>query len=571
MTKFVPLLAIMALLVGLVSVAHAQGTPPTVQTVAITSNPGTESTYAKGDTITVTLTFSEAVTVDTTNGTPYVVLDIGEQPRNAAYSGDGSSAAAQPFSYTALAGDHDADGVSLKANSLALNGGAIRATDDSTAATLTHSAMTFTNHIVDTSIVLVSNLARRGLSESALGANGDLAQSFTTGAASYPLTSIELRYVTASSTNAPTVTLHSGSATGTKVADFTGPSALTARATRNYAYTPTTSVTLAASTEYWAVAQGGSSTVKWQYTESDGEDAGHADGWSIADKGGSRRATSTGAFNDFSYAFKLRVHGYVAPTPATGAPAITAPNVFRVPAALGVDLTGIIDANGASGIADTATYRWQRFAADGVTLEADGIGTGSTYTLTDADAGKRLKVAVSFTDDAGSSEGPLTSAAALITAAADCNAPTYVGGATQVWTGKLGVEKVDEGGGLVNYGYLNAAQYVSSGSVFGTLDNPSFTADADHTIDYLYMIKGGNTVGVLSMTLRGTNRLTAAERGQLALHVCDTPLTLSSADHAGVPERQLYVWDQTSTGRAMLSARSTSAATRSLLRSQKSR
>ena len=42
MNKLLPLLAIMALLVGLVSVAHAQsGATPTVETVAITSNPGT--------------------------------------------------------------------------------------------------------------------------------------------------------------------------------------------------------------------------------------------------------------------------------------------------------------------------------------------------------------------------------------------------------------------------------------------------------------------------------------------------------------------------------------------------
>ena len=42
------------------------------------------------------------------------------------------------------------DGVSLLANSLTLNGGTIQASDDSTNATLTHSAMTFANHKVET-------------------------------------------------------------------------------------------------------------------------------------------------------------------------------------------------------------------------------------------------------------------------------------------------------------------------------------------------------------------------------------------------------------------------------------
>ena len=54
--------------------------------------------------------------------------------------------------------DTDTDGVSVLANSLALDGGTIQATNDSTAATLTHSAITFANHKVDTQAVLLSNL-----------------------------------------------------------------------------------------------------------------------------------------------------------------------------------------------------------------------------------------------------------------------------------------------------------------------------------------------------------------------------------------------------------------------------
>ena len=136
---------------------HGQTTTtPTVSSVSITSNPGADNTYATGDTITVSLTFSEALTV---TGTPHVVVDIGGQPRNFRYSGDGSSAAAQPFSYTVLVGDRDLDGVSLLVNSLTLNGGTIQAAD-STNATLTHAAMTFADHKVDTQIILLSNLNR---------------------------------------------------------------------------------------------------------------------------------------------------------------------------------------------------------------------------------------------------------------------------------------------------------------------------------------------------------------------------------------------------------------------------
>ena len=51
-------------------------------------NPGTDNTYAAGDTITVSLTFSEAVTV---TGKPYVTLDIDGQPRNATYTSAGTA------------------------------------------------------------------------------------------------------------------------------------------------------------------------------------------------------------------------------------------------------------------------------------------------------------------------------------------------------------------------------------------------------------------------------------------------------------------------------------------------
>ena len=77
----------MAVVLASVTIVHAQTTTPTVSSVAITSSPGSDNTYATGDTITVSLTFSEAVTV---TSTPYVVVDIGAQPRNFEYSGDGT-------------------------------------------------------------------------------------------------------------------------------------------------------------------------------------------------------------------------------------------------------------------------------------------------------------------------------------------------------------------------------------------------------------------------------------------------------------------------------------------------
>ena len=155
MSRLLPLLAILALFLGLPSGAHAQSTTPTVSTVAITSSPGTDNTYTTLDTITASVTFSEAVTIV---GTPQITLNIGGTERTADYSGAGTATGQLLFSYTVQPVDQDDDGIAVNENSLALNGGMIQATDDSANATLTHSAMTFASHKVDTELVLIGNM-----------------------------------------------------------------------------------------------------------------------------------------------------------------------------------------------------------------------------------------------------------------------------------------------------------------------------------------------------------------------------------------------------------------------------
>ena len=97
----------------------------------------------------------------------------------------------------------------------------------------------------------------------------DFAQPFSTGNhdEGYTLEDISIRLHTSSTaTVAPVLTLHSGSGTGTKVADFNGPSALTRGTVKNYEYTPTTPVTLEMSTEYWVVVDQGGTGVSVQFT-----------------------------------------------------------------------------------------------------------------------------------------------------------------------------------------------------------------------------------------------------------------------------------------------------------------
>ena len=112
-----------------------------VQSVAVSSDPGTDATYAEGDAITVAVTFDRPVTVDTAGGTPYVTIAVGNNDRNAAYTSIDATNRIMTFSYTVVAADDDQDGVSISANSLALNGGTITDSVSSRAAVLTHAAL----------------------------------------------------------------------------------------------------------------------------------------------------------------------------------------------------------------------------------------------------------------------------------------------------------------------------------------------------------------------------------------------------------------------------------------------
>ena len=100
-------------------------TAPTVSSVAITSSAGDDSTYAIGDSVRVTVTFSEDVTVDVGGTLQLLVeLDVGGTARNADYHSSDSSAVV--FNYTVASGDEDADGISIGADKISLDDATIR-------------------------------------------------------------------------------------------------------------------------------------------------------------------------------------------------------------------------------------------------------------------------------------------------------------------------------------------------------------------------------------------------------------------------------------------------------------
>ena len=111
-------------------------TSPTVSSLTITSNPGSDQTYAAGEEIEVTVTFSETVEVE---GTPQLRLRVGTRNRTAGYDG-GTGTAALVFAYEVAVGDEDTGGVSIEADRIALNGGTIE-DEAENAAELVHEAV----------------------------------------------------------------------------------------------------------------------------------------------------------------------------------------------------------------------------------------------------------------------------------------------------------------------------------------------------------------------------------------------------------------------------------------------
>ncbi|WP_422101807.1 beta strand repeat-containing protein [Vreelandella sp.] len=131
-------------------------TAPTVSDIAISSATGVQNnTLNEGDVVSVTVNMDEATLVDTTSGIPRVALNIGGSTVYAQYvSGSGSSALV--FQYTILAGQNDANGISLDANALQANGGTLRDAAGN-AANLAYGAVADNpNYQVDTSAPFVN-------------------------------------------------------------------------------------------------------------------------------------------------------------------------------------------------------------------------------------------------------------------------------------------------------------------------------------------------------------------------------------------------------------------------------
>ena len=111
---------------GVFRVGNFTATTPAIESVRVTSDPGSDGEYVKDDAIKVTVTFSEAVAV---TGTPRIKMRLfgGATPVRPRYVAAESTATALVFSYTVKAEDYSHDGVIFPRDGIVLgNNGSIK-------------------------------------------------------------------------------------------------------------------------------------------------------------------------------------------------------------------------------------------------------------------------------------------------------------------------------------------------------------------------------------------------------------------------------------------------------------
>ncbi len=116
---------------------------PEVDQVEITSDPESDDTYGPDEVITVSVTFDEAVDVDTSGGTPRLKIDMDPADWGEKWAGyaSGSGTTTITFTHTVVKPNISTQGIAVLEDTLELNGGTIVSTDDSAGADLSHTGL----------------------------------------------------------------------------------------------------------------------------------------------------------------------------------------------------------------------------------------------------------------------------------------------------------------------------------------------------------------------------------------------------------------------------------------------
>ena len=205
-------------------------------------------------------------------------------------------------------------------------------------------------------------------------------------------------------------------------------------------------------------------------------------------------------------------------SPATGN--LTISGTAQVGETLTASTTGITDADGLTNV----SYSYQWVTNDGTSDSDIADATASAYTLVAADAGKTIKVKVTFTDDNGNDES-LTSTATTAVIAANTSAtgaPTISGTVQVDQTLTADTSGIGDADGLTNVSY--SYQWIAND---GTSD--SDIADATSSSYTLVAADAGKTIKVkVAFTDDAQNQETGTSAATAAVAAAvQTPLTAS--------------------------------------------
>ena len=259
---------------------------------------------------------------------------------------------------------------------------------------------------------------------------------------------------------------------------------------------------------------------------------------------------------------------------ATGEPAITGTAVAGQE--LTADASPIMDIDGLTGV--DFTYQWLRVDADGTSNPADITdATAATYTLTAADAGKKIKVQVSFTDEL-SGEEERTSAAypssGTVTTIASTTAPALL----SVTVTSTPHKTTDTYGAREHIEFsmtFDAAVTVTGDPTFAfDLGGPStatwYAGSGTATLRFSHAVTGGtsgdrdtngiswaaNAIALNGGTIAGTDNAVAA----ILTHVAQSNLAGHKVDGRTTPVTPATVTDVVVTSTPMLMASGSSTA-----------
>ena len=192
---------------------------PTIASLAFTST----GPYKAGDVITLQATFSEAVTIASTNR-PTIPLTIGSTTTHNATAAAATASTTHNFTYTVVSGDSDSDGISVATAAVLTNPGSI---SDAAGNAMTATALpnnlnsNQSRHKVDTTLPTISGIALTSTGPYNTGDVITLQVTFS-------------EAVTIASTNLPSIPLTIGS---TATHNATATATNTASTTHNFSYT----------------------------------------------------------------------------------------------------------------------------------------------------------------------------------------------------------------------------------------------------------------------------------------------------------------------------------------------